>query len=364
MKKKFNRLFAIVLSLTLIISMCPAVAFTASAEEINTVSETTNVAKIGGTEYATLQAAINAAVEGDTVTLLKDITLGTYVQGETDAAVTINKAITLDGNGKTLTSKAGRAINVDVAGNVEIKNLTIKQYAGRNSNDQKRCVNVINNTVNLKLTGVKMELVEHYYSGRNLTSYVAGVQAATGANHVITVDNCDIQTIYGIVVYAAGSDITVMNSNVSKALYGAWINAACDIKVENSTITTKEDMGTNNLGVAFLVQAAGVSVAADEDTTINVPAPKGDDGNQTGGQAYVMYSSQKMADLGTIDLSEATVNKTKADDPVVYLANAGAEIYHTDGIIMYDTLDEAIAALTMDDDLSQLESLTDEAFTL
>ena len=151
-------------------------------------AETVNVAKIGDTEYATLQAAIDAAQAGDTVTLLKDITLGTYVQGKSDAAVTINKSITLDGNGKTLTSKAGRAINVNVAGDVEIENLTIKQYCGRNSDDQKRCINVINQTANLKVTGCTLEMVEHYASGRTLTSYVAGVQAATGSNHNIVIE--------------------------------------------------------------------------------------------------------------------------------------------------------------------------------
>ena len=322
-------------------------------------AETTNVAKIEktGVEYATLQAAIDAAEAGDTVTLLKDITLGTYVQGKSDAAVTINKAITLDGNGKTLTSKAGRAINVDVAGDVEIKNLTIKQYCGRNSSDQKRCINVITNTVNLKVTGCTLELVEHYNSGRTLTSYVAGVQAATGSSHTIVIDGCNIKTIYGVVVYATGSDISIKNSAISNALYGAWINTACEINVENSTITTKEDMGTNNLGVGFLVQTTGASVVVDENTTINLPAPKGEDGTQTGGQAFAMYSSAKMADLGTIDLGEATVNKTNTADPVIYLAGAQAQINREDGTVMYDTLEEAIKNLTDEDHLDQLESL-------
>lgn len=53
-----------------------------------------NVAKIGDTEYASVQAAIDAATDGQTVVLLDDITEGLTVDG---------KNMTLDLGGKTLT---------------------------------------------------------------------------------------------------------------------------------------------------------------------------------------------------------------------------------------------------------------------
>lgn len=78
---------AIVCALTL------AVALPASA------NENANVAKIGDTEYATLDAAIAAAADGDTVTLIHDANV--------TAVVTLSgKSITLDLNGMTLTSSA------------------------------------------------------------------------------------------------------------------------------------------------------------------------------------------------------------------------------------------------------------------
>ena len=64
-------------------------------EEAKGESSTTYVAKVGGNEYATLEAAITAASAGDTVTLLSDVTL--------TETLTINKNLTLDVNGKTLT---------------------------------------------------------------------------------------------------------------------------------------------------------------------------------------------------------------------------------------------------------------------
>ena len=64
-------------------------------------STSTNAAKIGDTEYDTLQAAINAASDGgNTVVLLKDLT----------ESITIDsgKTITLDLNGNKLTNTAGQ----------------------------------------------------------------------------------------------------------------------------------------------------------------------------------------------------------------------------------------------------------------
>ena len=63
---------------------------------------TETVAKVGETEYATLQEAVNAATAGQTVQLIAD----------TKENVTINKNLTLDLNGKTLTNNGGDTITV------------------------------------------------------------------------------------------------------------------------------------------------------------------------------------------------------------------------------------------------------------
>ena len=80
------------------------------------------IAQIGenGAKFETLAEAIAAAQAGDTIILLRDVTLSEIL--------TIDKAITLDGNGKALTSTASRAINVETAGIVTINNLNIVFY--------------------------------------------------------------------------------------------------------------------------------------------------------------------------------------------------------------------------------------------
>lgn len=80
-----------------------------------TVSAATNVAKIGDKEYATLEAAVGEAKDGDTIKLTAPIT----------ASITIpaKKNITLDLNGQTLTGENGNNA-IKVEGGLVVKDST------------------------------------------------------------------------------------------------------------------------------------------------------------------------------------------------------------------------------------------------
>ena len=82
------------------------------------VEAATAAAQIGETTYETLQAAINAATAGQTVTLLADAT----------EDVTINKNITLDLGGKTLTNtNAGKAtVTIAKGATATVQNGSVK----------------------------------------------------------------------------------------------------------------------------------------------------------------------------------------------------------------------------------------------
>ena len=84
--KKHAKLLVLVLSLALIIG---AIAIVASADN-------GNVAIIGETEYATLEQAITAAQDNEVVKLIAN--------AEVAESITINKSITINLNGKTLTA--------------------------------------------------------------------------------------------------------------------------------------------------------------------------------------------------------------------------------------------------------------------
>ncbi len=97
MKNTFRRVLSVVVALVMALSVM-TVAF--AAEE--------TVAKIGDAEYTTLQAAVEAAVDGDVITVVADTTLDNNAMGETSGMYGLiyvtDKAVTIDLNGKTITA--------------------------------------------------------------------------------------------------------------------------------------------------------------------------------------------------------------------------------------------------------------------
>ena len=100
--------------------------------------ESTDVAKIGEEGYATLQAAFDAAGDGDTITLLGnvDATASMY-SGDARYNLWINKSVTVDGGENTLTV-TGNGIGIQSEGaiNVAFENIVIVNA------DHGRCVDV------------------------------------------------------------------------------------------------------------------------------------------------------------------------------------------------------------------------------
>ena len=106
-----RKLLSVLLTFCLAFSLLPTAA----------LADGENVAKIGGTNYATLAAALEAAKDGETVTLLADAT----------EDVTINKSITLDLGGKTLTNtNAGKATISVTGGTVTVKSGAVQGGTG------------------------------------------------------------------------------------------------------------------------------------------------------------------------------------------------------------------------------------------
>ncbi len=174
--------------------------------------------------YETLQGAIDAAVSGDRVILLGDV--------EASEIITIEKAITLEGKGKTLTSTAGRAINVDCAGEVTIQDLTIVAA--------ERAINIINQAATVTLTGV------------TATADNVAVMIATSAGAAeVSIDGCEFTGLSVVGVYGAGADVTIANSTIANVdaneieNYGAITvgNTAeyATVEVSGTTITVMDD---------------------------------------------------------------------------------------------------------------------------
>ena len=203
---------ALILVLT-VVALIIALTVTAFAQQ----------AEIGGTPFDTLEAAVSAANEGDEIVLLDDVSL--------NAILTISKPITLNGNGKTITSTASRAINVETTGSVTIKNLTI--------NAGERAINIINQPVNVTISGVtatannnavmlatssknSVLVIEDSYLSGLATVNIAGPDAAVTINNTDIVNN-DKSTVeeYGaITVFSTATNATVAVNGGSISVMG------------------------------------------------------------------------------------------------------------------------------------------------
>ena len=114
MSRKILTLFLAIIMLT---SIFPLQVFTETVNTVSDVSDPTDepveyVDTINDTPYATLAEAVEAALIGDTIKLLTDFNLTESVK------IPVNKTITLDLNGKTVTGTDNTSKNFGLIDNV------------------------------------------------------------------------------------------------------------------------------------------------------------------------------------------------------------------------------------------------------
>ena len=229
--------------------------------------EIKNAAQVGGKDYATFEEALAAVQAGETLTLLADLNLSEIL--------VINKAITLDGNGKKLTSTAGRAINVSDADGVTIKNLTINASG-------ERAINVIQNATNVTIDKVTA----------TAANYTVNV-AASAPNAVVAISNSTLNGLCTVNVAAAGAQVTVDNSTVN-----------CN---DNNTTA-----GESYAALSLNKDAVGGSIVA-TNSTINVTA--GSDS----------MKGRNGAENGTVTIDDSTEGVAVMVAAITY---AGSDYYH------------------------------------
>ena len=185
---------------------------------------------------------------------MRETTLVIDTPAETRAASTLpGRNITIDGNGKTLTSSATRAINVSGINGVTIKNLKIKASG-------ERAINIIQNATNVTIDNVTA-------TAANYTVNVA--TSAPGA--VVAIKNSTLNGLCTVNVASAGANVTVdgstVNCNDNNTTAGESYAALClnkeavggKIIATNSTINVTE--GSDSM--------AGRNGAEDGEVTIN-----------------------------------------------------------------------------------------------
>ena len=183
------------------LAVCMVFAFTA----VTAGAAGTAVAAIGSATYETLAAALNASSEGDTITLLDDVTEN----------VTISKNITVDGDnhkyeGKITLSKTGATIK-----NVNFVNSQIFKAKDK------------------KIGTITVENCS--FEGQIAASqYAINIGFANG----LVVENCSAKNVgFGFIYVPSEVDyVSVKNVDIDGASYGIHIVYNTETVIENVTI--------------------------------------------------------------------------------------------------------------------------------
>ncbi len=104
MRQVWKKGLSLLLAVAMLCTLAGGSALAAGEDAGETPPVSTNVAKIGDTEYTTLRAAISAAQTGDTITLLQDCegtaTINMNSKKQTPTALTLDlNGFAIDGKG-------------------------------------------------------------------------------------------------------------------------------------------------------------------------------------------------------------------------------------------------------------------------
>ena len=200
----------------------------------NSVAEAADVvAVIGDTEYATLQAAVDAAQDGDTIVLLKDV--------QESVSSSEDKRYTLNLNGHIVTGDNNRVFTI-AAGNLVIQNGTI---TGGQTTETGGGLQISNANVTL----------ENCIVSENSAKAGGGIYVGAGAS-------------------VTGTNLNILGNIVTNDGAGIYGNTAT-INLSDSTVSGNE--GRNGGGIGL----AGKSVVTFENIIIS--------GNIAKGQGAALY---------------------------------------------------------------------------
>lgn len=240
----------------------PASSEGEDGSESGTTGEAKDAAKIGEKPYETLKEAIGAAQDGDTVVLAKDVT----------ANISINKSITLDLNGKTLTGLGddsvvtitGTETNVTITSSAEEKG---KITGGIGSKEHDNLFGgglfIVDATVkleNLIVTKNQTVGLSGNYA-RTGGGGIAAVNAAVTLNNVAVTENNRSAIINGGgSIFAEGGSLTIKGStiegNSSNGTGGGIFAENTLVNIDTSFI--QKNHTQNNGGGIYIANDRGI----------------------------------------------------------------------------------------------------------
>lgn len=230
------------------------------------------VAKIGTTEYTTLQAAVEEAQAGDVIDILQDFTLTTVTESIGGTATTkynvdINKSVTINGNGHTITASAGkRALALSGSGNdIVIKDLTVV-------NNGAASAVVIWDDLTCTLDNTTVDGT-NYGEGYNQPVMIGNniSRATLNITNGSVIKTNDAGTAHYAIIAWSPADITVSNSTLK-----GWANVYLKSDAGGSTVNISDSQlqstglsgNTNNFAM-FVTESDNNTFTLTDDTITN-----------------------------------------------------------------------------------------------
>lgn len=288
---RLRKVIAIVSSLAVMLAYMPAMTYATEGDEGANSADA--VATIGSTEYGSLQDALGAAGEGDTIVLHKDLDLtasGNYANDR----IPISKSVTIDGGNNTITvTNRGFGVGVSAAGMLDV---TFKDVTIVNNSNGGRCIDTRGNINSLTLDNVILD-VSAAASGYVQPLTVGGNQSQAAT---VTINDSQIlggKTSYAIITYnpvameIKGSTITGWADLYFKGPDGSAGSAGSTVTIENSTLNSKnEHSGVTNAFSAIVYEDSNIAVDI-TNSAINI--------STTGDQQQAIVSAEDVSGIQT-----------------------------------------------------------------
>ena len=197
------------------------------------------VAQIGTVKYATLQAAINAVKNGETITFLSDITENVTVTEKAGLYYTI------DGDGKNMTGTITVSSLSDTEDN---RRITIKNI---NFVDTVNGRDFITSTATNHYPRITVEGCSFTGTGKEAANSVA---VRLKSSHSVVIKDCTGTGLHSFMQNTAGWDLTIENVKVTDSKSGLALGTVQGVTVKDCDITAdgygiRLDAGYNNNAV-------------------------------------------------------------------------------------------------------------------
>ena len=251
--------------------------------------------------HADFSKAMDAAEDGATVTQLQKLTL--------TEPITIDKAITFDGNEKTITAE-GNTLTVvaGITGLVTIKNVDATISTSATNPDLDSPIKIMSPVV---MENNRFDITDfNNVRGDTVAVILAvGAEESTLKGTQITMGSADNTGVQGIAVY--GNEVTISGSTITAAALqdggkstGIYTSGVGDITITDNTFVSEAENGAGNRGIMVWnpTADAGQSIII-TDNTFDLAAGAGD----TAGAVVAVSSKDDSQYTVNLDVTKNTV---------------------------------------------------------